>query len=225
MFDAEDSLVAYRKSTVVPEVAEALRQLELKAATDPTVQLVYKGPVPGSSWETFKPTETASRPHLSMALAGREVRLRIQFKDRQSTREEELARLWSIAVPLGFVPWNRYPSVGAGDEIFHFFGVFQGVYDSLCGEGLGDWAFPSVCAAALTDVGMWKGDREVEHFLMGQLHRLGAPCGPVNGVVSPRVLESLQVLGLRGILLQRLLLRWLGWKRLLLKRSADHMGT
>jgi len=119
----------------------------------------------------------------------------------EARREREVAALWGLAVPVGFIPWSRYPLPGPGDDLFHFFGPWRGLYDSLCGEGRGDEAWTSLCAAAQLDVGRWGGDRETERFTQAQAHRLGMPCGPVDGVVGPRTLDALRALGVKGLTL------------------------
>jgi hypothetical protein len=124
--------------------------------------------------------------------------LRIKFTDRSATRWEEVSTLWGLAVPLGFVPWNRYPMPGQADEAFHFIGPWQGLYDHLLGEGRGELAWPSVCCAAQVDIGRWQGDKPVERLVQAQLHRLGYHCGPVDGEIGPRTIEALRIIGLHS---------------------------
>ena len=136
-----------------------------------------------------------------MRPTGREVRLKVTLEG-QEDGERELAALWGLAVPLGFVPWSRYPLPGPGDDVFHYLGPWQSLYDSLCGEGRGDEAWPSLCCAAQVDVGRWEGTRTAERVVQAQLHRLGVPCGAVDGVVGERTLGALRALGVQGLRLE-----------------------
>jgi hypothetical protein len=195
-------LVALRRTLVTPDVAEAVRQLELRAAALGGFRLVVQGPpLENATWAGVAadagPTERP--PHASMRLTGRELYLRLQSVGTTvERRQAEVEALWGVAVPCGFTPWLRYPLAGRGDEVFHFFGPWQVLYDSLLGEGRGEEAWPSTCVAAQVDVGKWEGDRAVERFVQAQLHRLGVPCGPVDGVVGDRTVASLRGLGLTG---------------------------
>lgn len=196
--NARTTLVAYRGSVVTPDTAEALRQLEINAAKMGGLRLEYSG-VPKTEADLV---EGHVEPY-SMRPTGREVYLRFGFTDDFNGSNEErlqaqLETLWSIAVPLGFTPWLRHPVCGQGHDIFHFLGPWHLLYDSLCGEGRGEMAWPSVCAAAQTDVGTWGGSKPVERFVQGQLHRLGLPCGPVDGNLGERTASALHSLSLQG---------------------------
>lgn len=205
-------LITTRKSTITPDTAEALRHLERAAAQFDGVKLAYKGPGTKATWNTPRLGATGLPAPLSMYLAGRELNLRIQFPDRETSREEEVATLWGLAVPLGFTPWNRYPVPGAGDEVFHFLGPWQGLYDHLASEGRGELAWSSVCAAALCDVGRWKGTKMMERFVQAQLHRVGLPCGPIDGQIGPKTLAAIQALGLKGLALGEVARQLLYWE-------------
>ena len=199
-------LVAYQKSVVSPDTAEALRQLEKKAAGH-GVRLIYKGSQRiETGWAAIQrnPGPTEQPPHLSMQPAGREARLRIQFRDYNGPpeleRELEIAYLWGLAIPLGFTPWARHPTPLAHgvDEVFHFLGPWQRLYDHLCSQGRGELAWSSACAAAQVDINTWEGSKKTERFLQAQLHRIGHPCGPVDGVIGDRTTEVLQGVGVQG---------------------------
>lgn len=202
--------VAYRASAITPDVAEALRELELRAAQVGNLQVQYDGPKRDWGWKDIerKPGPTGCRSHLSMVLTGREVSLRLRIKDWQGNRADHnqaaLEALWGLVVPLGFMPWNRYPLVGNGDDVYHFFGPWRGLYDHLCSEGRGEAAWPSLACAAQVDVGTWEGDRSVERFVQAQLHRLGAHCGIVDGIIGERTQAAIQYLGVGGAPLKEL---------------------
>ena len=194
------NLVAFRKTLTTPDTAEALRQVDLRAAAMGGVRLTIQGMTPDRfTWAGVKgdagPTECP--PERSMRLTGREVQMRLQFIDAKGDpRQREVEILWGVAVPCGFTPWNRYPLAGKADDIFHFLGPWQVLYDSLLGEGRGEVAWPSLCVAAQVDVGRWEGGRVTEYMVQAQLHRLGIPCGGVDGVVGPRTLAGLKAMGL-----------------------------
>lgn len=201
------TLTALRKSLVTADVAEAVRQLELRAAAIGDARLVFQGPTPDRfSWQGVRsdPGPTGCPPHASMRPTGREVHLRVQLTSLAGTnpaerRQREVEALWGLAVPCGFTPWSRYPIAGPGDDLFHFLGPWQVLYDALLGEGMGEAAWPSLCVAAQGDVGKWEGDRMVERFVQSQLHRLGFPCGPVDGVITDRVHGALRAVGMKGV--------------------------
>lgn len=200
------SLIQYRSASITPDLAEALRQLEVRAAEMGNVVVDFRGTsVTDHSWEDDASwvKETGCKPPWSLVPAGREVYLTIKFKEDQgppeSVRERQLATLWALAVPLRFVPWRRYPLPDEGDHVWHFFGPWQVLYEHLLGEGRGEEAWPSLCAAAQTDVGGWEGDRKVERFVQAQLHRVGVNIGPIDGRISDRSLEGLKRIGLQGM--------------------------
>jgi hypothetical protein len=102
-------------------------------------------------------------------------------------------------VPLGFTPWLRYPVVGDHDMMFHFLGPWKLIYERLIAEGRGHLAWPSVCAAAQTDVGTWKGDKTQERSIQAQLHRVGHNAGPINGIMDTVTIAALDAAGLTGV--------------------------
>lgn len=179
------NLVAYRSASVTPDLAEALRQTEARAAAQPGARLLLSGPAP-------------SEPSLSLARAGREIRIRLELRPKPLDPVVELGFLWGILVPMGFTPKNRYPIPGPDDDVFHFFGPWQGLLDYFCGEGRGDLAWPAACCAAQVDVGTWEGERPTERFVQAQLHRLGLHCGPLDGVITDSVTSALRALGITG---------------------------
>lgn len=193
--------VAYRSSAITPDLAEAMRELEMAAAKlQPPVVVEYAGPSRDHNWMGPNPTECP--PHLSMQRAGREVLLGLKLKGEnlplEQRKQVEIDLLWSIALSLGFMPWNRYPLPGPTSMVFHFLGPWRGLYDHLCGEGRGELAWPSMTCAAQVDVGTWGGDKPIERFVQAQLHRLGAHCGPVDGIIGERTLAAIKYLGLGG---------------------------
>jgi len=209
-----DSLVAYRSSLVTTDTAEALRALERAGSDVGAVRFQNKGvPSAQCSWAgvTEDAGPTGLPPHLSLRPSGREVYLRVSLLDYQgneeSRRQAELALLWSLAVPLGFVPWSRYPVPGATDEVFHFLGPWAPLGDFLQGEGRGEEAWPSICSAAQCQVQKWEGPRLTERSVQTHLHRLGIHCGPVDGLMGERTLSSIRALGLGGLELQEVLIQ------------------
>lgn len=204
MLRTRTDLVAFRKTLATPDMAEAARQVDIRAKALGGVRLVVQGPTPDRfTWAGVKadtgPTECP--PQVSMRLTGREVQMRLQLVDTAGLspveqRRREVEMLWGIAVPCGFTPWNRYPLAGRCDDVFHFFGPWQVLYDSLLGEGRGEEAWPSLCVAAQVDVGKWEGGRGTERLVQAHLHRLGIPCGVVDGVIGPRTTAGMRAMGL-----------------------------
>jgi hypothetical protein len=107
----------------------------------------------------------------------------------------DLRTLWSVAIPLGFTPWNRWPVHGNGDDLFHFIGPWQPILDRLLAEARGEVAWQNACCAASCDVGEWDGDAPLERFVQAQLHRVGANPGILDGVVGRRTAEALRMVG------------------------------
>jgi hypothetical protein len=144
-----------------------------------------------------------------MRPAGREVYLRAELTDfpgPESMRESaEIAAMWSLAVPLGFVPWSRWPVPGPHSRVFHYLGPWAPLGDFLQGEGRGEEAWPSMVAAAQSMAGAWEGTKPTERSVQSHLHRLGIHCGPVDGQVGERTLQSLRALGFAGLPLTRTL--------------------
>lgn len=201
--------MAYRSSVVTPDTAEALRLLEVNAAKTGNVLIGFRGaPKVTLNWKgPLGPTNCP--PQISLRPTGREVYLRVHLQGFKGTpeaqKEAELITLWGLAIPLGFTPWSRYPIPGPHEEVFHFFGPWKSLFDNLCSEGLGEYAWASVCAAAQSDVGTWEGDRVSERFVQAQLHRLGLHCGPINGIIEEEVIIALRALGFQGKALEEMI--------------------
>jgi len=195
------ALVAHRKAVVTPDTAEALRRLEVAGAGHGGIRLRFQGVAssqcnwPGTNED---PGPLALPPHLSMRPTGREVYLSVQLLEAEPDPLKSLAVLWGLAVPLGFMPWSRYPVPGPRDHVFHYFGPWSQITDFLHGEGRGEQAWPSVCTAAQLEVGTWGGNRLTERTIQANLHRLGVHCGPVDGIIGERTLQAMRSLGLGG---------------------------
>ena len=193
------SLVAHRKSVVTPDTAEALRRLEVVGAERGDIRIQFQGvPQNQCSWQGVAedPGPTALPSQFSMRPTGREVYLSVKLKDEPANPMKELAILWGLAVPLGFMPWTRYPVPGPRTHVFHYFGPWAKIGDFLHGEGRGELAWPSMCAAAQLEVGTWQGPKPTERSIQSHLHRLGIHCGPVDGEIGRRTLNAMQALGL-----------------------------
>lgn len=189
-------LVAYRSSLLTPDTVEAMQNLERSASNIKGLRISYAG-VPALRFDGFEaPGPTGLTHPQSMEPTGREVY--ISLLDEKGEKLEPAA-LWGLVVPLGFIPWSRYPVPGPQDQIFHYFGIWSSVIDFLHGEGLGEYAWSSVCCAAQLDVGKWTGDRPLERAIQANLYRLGIPCGPIDGKITDRTLSALKALGLGGL--------------------------
>lgn len=203
---SRERLVQYRRASLTADTAEAMRLLESKAAKVGNLRLEFSGPGRQDLiWEKVRenPGPTGSKPEWSMLPSGREVYLKLHFaKDEgpeESRDERALAMLWALAIPAGFTPWNRYPLPGVGDNVFHYLGPWQVLYDHLLSLGRGEEAWPSVAAACQTDVGTWEGPRGPERFLQAQLHRLGINVGPIDGIIGEVTTAGLQRAGLSNV--------------------------
>lgn len=198
-------LVGYRSSLVTPDTAEALRSLERAGHDLGGVRIHYAGTEPGlCSWEGVKKQAgpTGLPAPLSFRPTGREVYLSLEVLDKDLPEASTLGTLgilWSLAVPLGFVPWSRYPVPGVHDTVFHYLGPWASIGDFLSGEGRGEEAWPSMVAAAQAEVGKWEGPKLTEIQVQMHLHRLGIHCGPVDGMIGDRTLAALKALGMGGV--------------------------
>ena len=194
------TLQPYRKTLVTKDTYDAMRRVEMAAKEYGNVQVEYDGVTADlASWEGVK--HRFSGPlglpaHLSMRPTGREVYLSLTGLDDPLQR---LAVLWSIVVPLGFMPWDRYTVPSDTSHVFHYLGPWSTVGDFLHGEGRGDLAWPSMCCAAQIEVGTWSGNHATERTIQTHLHRLGIHCGPVDGNMGPATLSAMKALGLTGM--------------------------
>jgi|APSaa5957512535_1039671.scaffolds.fasta_scaffold09794_3 hypothetical protein len=190
----------YRQTVVTPDTYEALCRLERAAHDfDGEISLGYEGvSARDASWQGVEKDAgpLGLAPWMSMRPTGREVYLRIQSK---MTPEHKLAVLWGLAVPLGFIPWSRYPVPSSTSHVFHYLGPWDTVGDFLHGEGRGDLAWPSMCCAAQIEVGTWQGTQFVERTVQTHLHRLGIHCGPIDGNIGPVTISAMKALGLGGL--------------------------
>ena len=200
-------LVSYRSSVVTPDTAEALRLLEVEAHKQKGLKVKYRGVSSShASWAGVGQDQgpTGLPPELSLRPSGREVYLSLEH-DTNTSRVDLLGVLWSIVVPLGFIPWSRFPVPNVYDMVFHYPGPWTPLVDSLHGEGLGEKVWPSFASAAQCEVGKWEGDRLVERSIQAHLHRLGVHCGPIEGKIEERTLASLKALGIGGLPLSQVL--------------------
>ena len=200
---ARTKLVQHRMASLTPDPAEALRVLEKRAAEHDNVQIKFEGTSKAQhAWANLKSMmgPTQCKPPWSMVPSGREVYLSLLLGedelDEETRAERELATLWALAIPCGFVPWLRYPLPGRGDNVFHYLGPWQVLYDNLLALGRGEEAWPSVACAAQCDVGSWEGNHPLERFAQSQLHRIGVNVGPMDGRVGPTTHTGLQRAGL-----------------------------
>lgn len=196
------SLVAYRNSVVTPDTGEALRLLEKAGAEQGSVRIRYKGVTSEqASWQGVyqDPGPTGLPSELSMRPSGREVYLSAEITGRKASSLEELSVLWSLVVPLGFLPWSRFPVPGVHENVFHYLGPWATVIDAMHSEGRGEYAWPSVCAAAQCEVDRWAGPMVVERKIQMHLHRLGVQCGPLDGRIGDRTLAALRAMGLGNL--------------------------
>ena len=198
-------LLSYRSTVVTEDTRAALGELEKSAAKLESIRVIFGGvPYPLASWAGVRedPGPLALSEPFSMRPTGREVYLSLEGA---SDRFEAVSLLWSLAIPLGFLPWNRYPMPGDNDDVFHFLGPWRMLGDFLHGEGRGEHAWPSISCAAQSQVGHWEGPKATERKVQMHLHRLGVHCGILDGMIGERTLSALKALGLGGVKLEECL--------------------
>ena len=180
------TLVSYHGLLASRDMVTALQAANKITAEVGKWQMVIEGPKAGD--------ETGNS--LSLVPAGREIQLRLDRPDITDP-QIKLNALWGFLVPLGFMPHQRYPVASQPkSNVFYFLGPWKIILDRLMSEGRGHLAWPSVCAAAQTDVGTWEGDNPDQRFVQGQLHRIGKNVGDVDGVIGARTIEAMSSLGL-----------------------------
>lgn len=206
-------LVQHKNGVFTPDTVDILRRLERKVAP-----LKPKLTIRGRSrldmgWEHVRkdPGPTGLPPEWNAAPTGREVYIRLHFTEDEespaSRRERELAMLWAIAVPLGLVPYTRYPLPGPHDEVFHYFGEWETMMDQLLGAGRGEAGWPAFCCAGQLDVGTWEGPRATERLVQAHLHRIGYNVGPIDGVLGNKTQGGLKAAGLHSLPLKEVAAR------------------
>lgn len=187
-------LIRYGTLTVTPDTRDVLEALGNKAT-----EVGWRVGFDPSPWAE----DDGAPRYLSLSPAGRGFKIEA-LHDQITAPTACLAALWSMTVPLGLTPWNRYPVPGHKDHQFHNFGPWKPLMDRLLAEGRGHLAWPSVCCAAQVDAGIWKGDKTVERFVQAQLHRIGYNVGPVDGIIGPRTAQAIETMGLSGIPLKQI---------------------
>jgi hypothetical protein len=191
-------LVQFKRSFYTPDTVQQLRELESRAK-DQGLTIRIDGPAPGHmNWDAIKerPGPTGLRPEWSGLPTGREVYVTLTIKDdkgpEESRRERQLETLWALIIPLGFMPYQRYPLSGPHDTVFHFFGKWALLFDHFLGAGRGEAAWPGFCCAAQVDVGKWEGPRPTERLVQSYLHLLGFNPGAVDGIVASKTQAALK---------------------------------
>lgn len=198
-------LVQHKNGVFTPDTVDALRKLE-RQISKLNARLKIRGrPLPEMKWNHVRedPGPTGLPPEWSAVPTGREVYLKLEISDDQepdaSRRERELAMLWAMTVPLGFVPYTRYPLPGPHDEVFHFVGEWNTLMDQLLGAGRGEAGWPGFCCAAQIDAGKWEGPRPTERLVQIHLHRIGFNIGPIDGILGNKTQGGLRAASLHSI--------------------------
>lgn len=198
-------LVQHKNGVFTPDTVAVLRKLEQRVGKLRARLSVWGRPLPEMSWEHVRqdPGPTGLPPGWSAVPTGREVYLRLSIQDDpepdDARRERELALLWAVTVPLGLVPYTRYPLPGPHDEVFHFFGEWNVLMDQLLGAGRGEAGWPGFCCAAQLDVGKWEGLRKTERMVQAHFHRIGYNVGPIDGVLGNKTQAALRAANLHSL--------------------------
>lgn len=181
---------------VSPDTWDVLEKLRFEVAAKlPKHRLIVK--IPKETSRTGMPRERSLVP------AGREVELTLL--DEQG--KPSLPKLWGLAIPLGWMPWDRYPEDTPTQTVWHYVGVWSILMDHLVGAGRGEAAWPSVCAAAQCESGTWEGDHREERRIQSLLHLMGTHPGPVDGVIGPLTQGVLRSMGFGSMPLKTVLIR------------------
>lgn len=201
----QNRLVQFKRGTFTQDTVEVLRRLEKRLE-----KLRARITIEGVSqlqmgWEAVRenPGPTGLPPEWSAIPTGREVYLSLTIQEydgpQETHKERALAMLWAIAVPLGLVPYTRYPLPGPHDTVFHYFGKWAILVDQLLGSGRGEAGWPSFCCAAQLEVGKWQGGHITERLVQAHLHRLGLNIGPIDGIIGNKTQGALKALGLHSL--------------------------
>jgi len=196
-------LVQFKNGVYTPDTVNALRKLEQRAAKVKGTLTIDGRPQSTMSWNDVRKDAgpTGLPPEWSAVPTGREVYLNFRFHgegDAGGRRERELATLWGLVVPLGFVPYTRYPLPGPQDQVFHFLGEWHTLMDQLLGAGRGEAGWPAFCCAAQIDVDTWEGPRKTERLVQAHLHRIGYNVGPLDGVIGNKTQGALRAANLHS---------------------------
>ena len=198
-------LIQHKNGVFTPDTADALRKLERQISKLSATLSIRGRRQPEMSWTHVRedPGPTGLPPEWSAVPTGREIYLRIAIKGDQepneSRREREIAMLWAMAIPLGLVPYTRYPLPGPHDEVFHFFGEWGLLMDQLLGAGRGEAGWPGFCCAAQLDVGKWEGPRATERLVQTHLHRIGFNVGAIDGILGNKTQGALKAANLHSL--------------------------
>jgi len=197
-------LIQHKNGVFTPDTVSTLRKLEQRVAKLRARLSIRGRPQLEMSWEHVREDRgpTGLPPEWSAIPTGREVYLRLEIPDEEADdarRERELALLWAVSVPLGFVPYTRYPLPGPHDEVFHFFGEWEVLMDQLLGAGRGEAGWPGFCCAAQLDVGKWEGSQKTERMVQVHLHRIGYNVGPIDGIIGNKTQGALRAANLHSL--------------------------
>lgn len=176
-------LFPYQGCYLTLDTVKALQAAESQIHNKGGKLLLAERPLAMMSWEEVQnnPGLLGNSPTVSAIPTGREVVLSIE-----GIRPEwEIPLLWGTLVPLGFIPWDRYPTVSSPTRrVFHKVGPWRFLLDYLPATGQGEESWASFCAAAQVDVGKWEGKGRTERMIQAQLYRIGLGHGPVDGKIG-----------------------------------------
>lgn len=170
------SLVNYRGNLVHKDCISILEKVDKQGKELGLKPITFKG----------APLDYKFSPYSALH-TGREISI---YSDNN------IADIWSLVIPLGLIPWNRYPVNDSNTHKFHYYGKWTSVINTLHEEGLGEYAWSSFCCVSLIEIGKWEGDNTLIRTVQTHLHRLGVHCGPVDGVLNERTVLGLKSLGL-----------------------------
>ena len=109
----------------------------------------------------------------------------------------DLKRVWSYVIPMGVTPWCRYPVHSVESDIYHVYGPWQTMMDTLMGMGRGDAVWSSFKTATAIECGLYEGENAVGCEIQMLLHRLGYNPGPVDGLIGPTTTRAMAEAGVK----------------------------
>lgn len=191
---------------ICTELRQTLLTLESKVkAKLPKHTFTFREPVQ-TSWADVRknPGPTGLPPQYSLIPAGREVY--VEVKDEEG--KVDVAATWGVCVPAGLVPWDRYP-IGSSPSAttFHSYGLWSPILDHLVSVGRGEWAWPSLCAAAQVEAKSWEGTHPQEREIQALLHLKGYNPGPIDGELGNVTMGVLRSMGFGHLPLGQVLVK------------------
>lgn len=178
-------LVNYRGCLINKECLSTLQQIDKQCKERDLSPITFKGTTPDYTFSMDTAVHT-----------GREIHI---------ISDNPISAIWGTVIPLGLIPWNRYPVQNQDSHRFIYYGKWKGLIDSLHSQGLGEFAWSSFMCASSLEVDRWEGKETLIRKIQSELHRLGLHCGPIDGMLNQPTLQMVRKLGLLDLNLEDIL--------------------